>query len=121
MKVAPERSPFRLGLTGGIGSGKSTVAARLQACGATLIDADHISRSLTASGGIALPLIAQDFGADLIDALADIVDAVGDKVDVLACQLGAPVPDRTGKNEPLRDRQAVAVIGSVARNVSLVA
>ncbi len=46
---------------------------------------------------------------------------VGDKVDVLACQLGAPVPDRTGKNEPLRDRQAVAVIGSVARNVALVA
>lgn len=68
MKVAPERSPFRLGLTGGIGSGKSTVAARLQACGATLIDADHISRSLTASGGMALPLIAQAFGANLIDA-----------------------------------------------------
>lgn len=68
MKAAPERSPFRLGLTGGIGSGKSTVAARLQARGATLIDADHISRSLTASGGMALPLIAQAFGADLIDA-----------------------------------------------------
>lgn len=68
MKAAPERSPFRLGLTGGIGSGKSTVAARLQARGATLIDADHISRSLTASSGMALPLIAQAFGADLIDA-----------------------------------------------------
>ncbi len=68
MKAAPGRSPFRLGLTGGIGSGKSTVAARLQARGATLIDADHISRSLTASGGLALPLIAQAFGADLIDA-----------------------------------------------------
>ena len=51
----------------------------------------------------------------------DLPLAVGDKVDVLACQLGAPVPDRTGKNEPLRDRQAVAVIGSVARNVALVA
>ena len=50
----------------------------------------------------------------------DLPLAVGDKVDVLACQLGAPVPDRTGKNEPLRDRQAVAVIGSVARNVALV-
>ena len=45
----------------------------------------------------------------------------GDKVDILACQLGAPVPDRTGKNEPLRDRQAVAVIGQVARNVTVVA
>lgn len=68
MQSLPERSPFRLGLTGGIGSGKSTVAARLQARGATLIDADHISRSLTASGGMALPFIAQAFGAGLIDA-----------------------------------------------------
>jgi dephospho-CoA kinase len=68
MQALPEHSPFRLGLTGGIGSGKSTVAARLQARGATLIDADHISRSLTAVGGVALPLIAQAFGADLIDA-----------------------------------------------------
>ena len=68
MQALPEHSPFRLGLTGGIGSGKSTVAARLQARGATLIDADHISRSLTAAGGVALPLIAQAFGADLIDA-----------------------------------------------------
>jgi dephospho-CoA kinase len=68
MQALPERSPFRLGLTGGIGSGKSTVAARLQTCGAALIDADHISRSLTASGGMALPFIAQAFGADLIDA-----------------------------------------------------
>ncbi|NIF84207.1 dephospho-CoA kinase [Comamonas sp. Tr-654] len=68
MQALPEHSPFRLGLTGGIGSGKSTVAARLQARGATLIDADHISRSLTAVGGVALPLITQAFGADLIDA-----------------------------------------------------
>src|SRR5574344_1126154 len=59
---------FRLGLTGGIGSGKSTVATRLRARGATLIDADQISRSLTATGGMALPFIAHAFGADLIDA-----------------------------------------------------
>lgn len=50
---------------------------------------------------------------------ADI--AVGDKVDVLFCQLGAPVPDQTGKNEPLRDRQAIAVVGDVQRNVTVVA
>ena len=61
-------TPFRLGLTGGIGSGKSTVALRLQQRGATLIDADAISRSLTAAGGAALPVIAQMFGEDLIDA-----------------------------------------------------
>ena len=60
--------PYRLGLTGGIGSGKSTVAQRLQVRGATIIDADHISRSLTASGGAALPAIAETFGADLIDS-----------------------------------------------------
>ena len=61
-------TPFRLGLTGGIGSGKSTVAQRLKAYGATVIDADYISRSLTAAGGAALPAIAQAFGPELIDA-----------------------------------------------------
>ena len=61
-------TPFRLGLTGGIGSGKSTVAQRLAERGATVIDADAISRSLTAAGGAALPAIAQQFGDDLIDA-----------------------------------------------------
>ncbi len=67
MHAALSASPFRLGLTGGIGSGKSTIAQRLQERGATLIDADHISRSLTAIGGAALPSIAHSFGADLID------------------------------------------------------
>ncbi|QXZ09904.1 dephospho-CoA kinase [Comamonas sp. Y33R10-2] len=67
MPALPATSPFRLGLTGGIGSGKSTVALRLQERGATLIDADHISRSLTAVGGTALPSIAQAFGSDIID------------------------------------------------------
>ena len=57
---------FKLGLTGGIGSGKSTVAAILVAHGATLIDADAISRALTASGGAALPAIAKAFGPSLI-------------------------------------------------------
>ena len=61
-------TPFRLGLTGGIGSGKSTVAQRLAERGATVIDADAISRSLTAAGGAALPAIAQQFGDDLIDS-----------------------------------------------------
>lgn len=58
----------RLGLTGGIGSGKSTVGQMLAACGATVIDADHIARSLTAAGGAAMPAIAQQFGAAFIDA-----------------------------------------------------
>jgi len=57
---------FKLGLTGGIGSGKSTVAAILVELGATLIDTDAISRALTASGGAALPAISKSFGPSLI-------------------------------------------------------
>ncbi|OWG16826.1 Dephospho-CoA kinase [Delftia sp. K82] len=64
----PRPRPFRLGLTGGIGSGKSTVAAQLALRGASIIDADQISRSLTAPAGAALPEIARSFGPELIDA-----------------------------------------------------
>ena len=59
---------WRLGLTGGIGSGKSTVASMLAAKGAAVIDADAISRSLTAPGGRAMAAIAQTFGPHMIDA-----------------------------------------------------
>jgi dephospho-CoA kinase len=57
---------MRIGLTGGIGSGKSTVAALLVECGAVLVDTDAIARSLTAAGGAALPAIAAAFGAQVI-------------------------------------------------------
>lgn len=56
----------RIGLTGGIGSGKSTVAALLQDCGAWLVDTDAIARALTARGGAALPALAAEFGADIL-------------------------------------------------------
>jgi dephospho-CoA kinase len=55
-----------IGLTGGIGSGKSTVAALLAERGACLVDTDAIARSLTAPGGAALPALAQAFGADIL-------------------------------------------------------
>ena len=58
----------RIGLTGGIGSGKSTVARVLTECGAAVIDADAISRLLTAPGGLAVPAIAQRFGDHFITA-----------------------------------------------------
>jgi dephospho-CoA kinase len=58
---------WRIGLTGGIGSGKSTVAGMLAARGAAVIDADAISRSLTATGGRAIAAIAQAFGRHMID------------------------------------------------------
>jgi len=58
---------WRIGLTGGIGSGKSTVASMLAAKGAAVIDADAISRSLTAPSGRAMAAIAQTFGPHMID------------------------------------------------------
>jgi len=60
--------PLHIGLTGGIGSGKSTVAAMLVACGAELVDTDAIAHALTAPGGSALSAIAQEFGPDIIGA-----------------------------------------------------
>jgi dephospho-CoA kinase len=59
---------LRLGLTGGIGSGKSTVAGLLAGCGAAVVDADAISRGLTAPGGAAMALIAENFGARFVNA-----------------------------------------------------
>ena len=59
---------MRIGLTGGIGSGKSTVAAMLSDLGATLIDTDAISRAITLPGGAAIPAIRSAFGADVLDA-----------------------------------------------------
>ena len=56
------QTTLRLGVTGGIGSGKSTVCQRLSGMGASVIDADAISRACTAVGGPALPAIAQAFG-----------------------------------------------------------
>ena len=61
-------SALRLGLTGGIGSGKSTVAAMLARLGAAVVDADAISRSLTLAGGAAMPAIAQAFGPRFVAA-----------------------------------------------------
>lgn len=57
---------WRIGLTGGIGSGKSTVAGFWARRGAALIDADAISRSLTAPGGRAMPAIARTFGDTML-------------------------------------------------------
>jgi len=52
-----------IGLTGGIGSGKTTVAGRFEALGASVVDTDEISRSLTAAGGAALEALRREFGA----------------------------------------------------------
>jgi dephospho-CoA kinase len=59
---------YLVGLTGGIGSGKSTVADMFAALGVRIIDTDLISRQLTQIGGAAIPALREAFGAGVIDA-----------------------------------------------------
>ena len=59
--------PFSVGLTGGIGSGKTTVANLFAARGATIVDTDAIARKLTLPGGVAIDAIRAEFGPVAID------------------------------------------------------
>jgi dephospho-CoA kinase len=59
---------WHIGLTGGIGSGKSTVAALLARRGAVHIDADALSRACTAQGGLAIDAIRAQFGSAMLTA-----------------------------------------------------
>ena len=59
---------LKIGLTGGIGSGKSYVADILGQAGAAVIDTDAIAHALTASGGVAIAAIEASFGASFITA-----------------------------------------------------
>lgn len=59
---------FWLGLTGGIGSGKTLVADELARLGAGVIDTDQLSVQLTQTGGAAIPALAQAFGAGVLTA-----------------------------------------------------
>ena len=57
---------LRVGLTGGIGSGKSTVAQRFASLGATVVDADRIAREVVEPGTRALRAIVERFGSDIV-------------------------------------------------------
>jgi dephospho-CoA kinase len=61
------RPVLRIGLTGGIASGKTTVAGMLSELGAFVIDADHIAHGLLEPGGRAVEAVADRFGSDLLD------------------------------------------------------
>lgn len=63
---APFRPAFSLGLTGGIGSGKSTVARLFAERGAAVIDTDDIAHALTAPGGAVMPAIREKFGPEFV-------------------------------------------------------
>ncbi len=62
------QNTLRIGLTGGIGSGKSTVAALLVAHGASLIDTDLIAREIAQPGGVAIAAIREAFGPEALNA-----------------------------------------------------
>ena len=75
---------MKLGLTGSIACGKSTVSTYLASLGCAIVDADAISRALTADGGAALPAVRQAFGDGVF---------CGDSLDRRALgQLVFPIP-----------------------------
>jgi dephospho-CoA kinase len=63
-----ELTMFSIGLTGGIGSGKTTVADMFAARGVPVIDTDLIAHQITAPGGLAMPLIESAFGPQYVAA-----------------------------------------------------
>ncbi|MEO5689168.1 MAG: dephospho-CoA kinase [Burkholderiaceae bacterium] len=76
---------LRIGLSGGIGSGKSTVARRLGTLGALVVDTDALAHALTAPGGAAIPAIAAAFGPAMIGA-----DGAMDRATMRALAFGQP-------------------------------
>src|SRR4029078_3416624 len=63
---AAPRAPFVIGLTGGIGSGKSAAADEFARLGATVVDTDAIAHELTGAGGAAMADIKRIFGSEFI-------------------------------------------------------
>ena len=62
------RLPFCIGLTGGVGSGKTSAARIFQELGAAVVDTDEIAHDLTRPGGAAVAAIRSEFGADYVAA-----------------------------------------------------
>jgi dephospho-CoA kinase len=62
----------RVGLTGGIASGKSTVSERLAALGAVVIDADVLAREVVAPGTAGLAAVAAEFGPEVVTATGEL-------------------------------------------------
>ncbi len=72
----PSPTPFLVGLTGGIGSGKTTVADQFAALGVTLVDADLIAHQITAPDGAAMPSLIAAFGPEIAAANGSMDRAV---------------------------------------------
>lgn len=96
---------FVIGVTGGIGSGKSTVASMLSDWGIPVIDADHVSRQVTDTGGVALPELVEQFGGRIIasdgslnrEKMADLVFKDHKKRDLINRIIHAHVMREIGR------------------------
>jgi dephospho-CoA kinase len=116
-----------VGLTGGIGSGKSTVSAMLAARGAEIVDADLITREVQLPGSAVVEAIARRFGDDVIDddgsllraRLAEIVfadaDALADLNKIVHPAVRAEIARRVDRLAPI-DRIVVLDIPLLTEN-----
>ncbi|MGV9453351.1 dephospho-CoA kinase [Streptomyces sp. NPDC003635] len=108
---------LKVGLTGGIGAGKSEVSRLLVACGAVLIDADRIAREVVAPGTPGLAAVVDAFGADVLAAdgsldrpkLGSIVFADPDRLAVLNSIVHPLVGARSRELEQAAAEDAVVV------------
>jgi dephospho-CoA kinase len=101
---------FTVGLTGGIGSGKSVVARLFAERGVSIVDTDQIARGLTIPGGAAMPDIIAEFGADMAGA-----DGAMDRAKMR--ELVFREPDAKRRLEAIlhpRIREAVAAAAALA-------
>lgn len=111
--------PCLVGLTGGIACGKSNLSAALRRHGAVVIDADEISRSLTAPGGLALSAIRGHFGDAVFDDgilnRRKLSDAVFNRPDELAALNGImhPLVFREMDRQIAQNQSQTALIADV--------
>ena len=110
---------FVLGITGGIGCGKSTVAAICRDAGLPVIDADELSRQVTAAGGAALTELRDLFGPSVLDEqgalnrqrMARLVFSDRNKLDQLSAVIHRHVLDTMrAEVEKLREKKQRAVV-----------
>jgi len=108
---------YCIGLTGGIGSGKSSAAGLFHELGAGIVDTDEIARELTASGGAAIAAIHRQFGTDYIAADGGLDRA---KMRRLAFSDSAAKKKLEAILHPLIRKQAMAQIAAARQPYVLV-
>ena len=101
---------LRVGLTGGIGAGKSEVSRRLASYGAVVIDADAVAREVVAPGAPGLAEVVQEFGPDVLRADGSLDrDRLGELVfadEPRRMRLNAIIHPRVGERMAELERQA---------------